>query len=77
MLLKAKEEEMKKFWWSMKSDNFALMYGKKMDVLADQKISAEEAHKAVREAQEVEVEEEEDISKEAKVQKKKIIPWKI
>ena len=61
---KLKEEEMKKFWWSMNSDNFTFMYGQKVDALADQKISAEEANKAAREAQEDEVEEEEDLSKE-------------
>ena len=42
---KSKEEEMKKFWWSMYSDNFTLMYGQEVDALADQKISAEEANK--------------------------------
>ena len=61
---KSKEEEMKKFWWSMYSDNFALMYGQEVDALADQKISAEEANKAAREAQEAEIGEEEDLSKE-------------
>ena len=48
----------------MYSDNFTLMYGQEVDALADQKISAEEANKAVREAQEVEIEEEEDLSEE-------------
>ena len=48
----------------MYSDNFTLMYGQEVDALADQKISAEEASKAVREAQEVEIEEEEDLSEE-------------
>ena len=38
----AKEEEMKKNWWSINSDNFTLMYGQEMDALANQKISAEE-----------------------------------
>ena len=54
----SKEEEMKKFWWSMNSDNFTLMYGQEVDALADCKISAEEADKAAREAQEIDVEEE-------------------
>ena len=45
----------------MNSDNFTLMYGKEVDALADQKISAEEANKAVREDQEVDVEEEDDL----------------
>ena len=48
----------------MYSDNFTLMYGQEVDALADQKISAEEANKAVRKAQEVDVEEEEDLSEE-------------
>ena len=48
----------------MNSDNFTLMYGQEVDALADHKISAEEANKAVREAQEVDVEEEEDHSEE-------------
>ena len=30
-----KEEERKKFWWSMTSDNFTLMYGQEVDALAD------------------------------------------
>ena len=45
---KSKEEEMKKFWWSMNSDSFTLMYGQEVDALADKKISAEEANKAGR-----------------------------
>ena len=48
----------------MNSDNFTLMYGQEVDALADHKISAEEANKAVREAQEVDVEEEEDLSED-------------
>ena len=48
----------------MNSDNFTLMYGQEVDALADHKISAEEANKAVREAQEVDVEEGEDVSEE-------------
>ena len=48
----------------MTSDNFTLMYGQQEDALAGQKISAEEANKAVRETQEVDVEEEEDLSEE-------------
>ena len=31
----AKEEEMKKYWWSINSDNFTLMYGQEMDALVD------------------------------------------
>ena len=61
---KSQEEEMKNFWWSTNSDTFTLMYGQEVDALADHKISAEEANKAVREAQEVDVEEEEDLSEE-------------
>ena len=61
---KSREEEMKKFWLSMNSYNFTLMYGQEVDGLADHKISAEEANKAVREAQEVDVEEEEGLSEE-------------
>ena len=59
-----KEEEMKMYWWSINSDNFTLMYSQEMDTLADQKISAEEAERAVGEAQEVEIEEERDLSEE-------------
>ena len=49
----AREEEMKKFWWSINSDNFTLMYGQEMDTLANQKTSAEEAERSAGEAQEV------------------------
>ena len=55
---------MKKFWWSNNSDNFTFMYGQEVDALADHKISAEETNKAVREAQEVDVEDKEDLSEE-------------
>ena len=51
--VKAKEEEMKKFWWSINSDNFTLMYGQEMDTLANHKTSAEEAERSAGEAQEV------------------------
>ena len=40
------------------------MYGQEMNPMVDQKISAEEAERAVRQAQEVEIEEEEDLSEE-------------
>ena len=40
------------------------MYGQEMDAVVDQKISAEETERAVRQAQEVEIVEEEDLSKE-------------
>ena len=53
----------------MNDDNFTLMYGQEVDVLADCKISAEEANKAAREAREVDVEEEEDLSEEEKSSK--------
>ena len=55
---------MKEFWWSINSDNFTLMYGQEVDALADCKISAEEANRAAREAQEGYVEEAEDRSEE-------------
>ena len=61
---KARAEEMKKFWWPMNSDNVTLMYGQEVDAMADHKISAEEANKAVREGQKVDVEEEEGLSEE-------------
>ena len=48
----------------MNSDNFPLMYGQEVDTQADQKISAEEADRAAGEAQEVEIEEDQDLSKE-------------
>ena len=38
------------------------MYGQEMDVLVDRKLSAEEAERAVGQAQEVELAEEEDLS---------------
>ena len=48
----------------MNSDNFPLTYGQEVDTQADQKISAEEADRAAGEAQEVEIEEDQDLSKE-------------
>ena len=51
----------------MTSDIFTLMYGQEVDALADQKISAEEANKAAGAAQVVEIEEEEDLSKEKEI----------
>ena len=59
-----REEELRRFWWGFKNDNFTLTYGQEMDAVVDQKISAEEAERAVKQAQEVEIEEEEDLSKE-------------
>ena len=55
---------MKKFGWSINSDSFTLMYGQEVDALADKKISAEEANKAGRGAQEIDVEDENDLSEE-------------
>ena len=59
-----REEELKTFWWAFANDNFTLMYGQEMDAVVDQKLSAEEAERAVRQAQEVEIVEEEDLSEE-------------
>ena len=57
-----REEELRRFWWAFKNDNSTLMYGQEMDAVVNQKICAEEAERAVRQAQEVEIEEEEDLS---------------
>ena len=46
-----REEELRRFWGAFKNDNFTLMYGQEMDAVVDQKISAEEAERAVRQAQ--------------------------
>ena len=59
-----REEELRRFCWAFKNDNFTLLYGQEMDVVINQKISAEEAERAVRQAQEVEIEEEQDLSEE-------------
>ena len=59
-----REEELKRFWWAFKNDNFTLMYGQEMDAVVDQKLSAEEAERAVRQTQIVEIVEEEDLSEE-------------
>ena len=59
-----REEELKRFWWAFKNDNFTSMYGQEMDAVVDQHLSAEEAERAVRQAQEVEIAEEEDFSEE-------------
>ena len=59
-----REEDMRRFWWAFKNDNFTLMYGQEMNTLIDCKISAEEAERAVRQAQRVEIQEEEDLSEE-------------
>ena len=48
----------------MNSDTFTLMHGQEVEALANQKISAEEAERAMGEAQEVEIEEERDLSEE-------------
>ena len=58
-----REEELRRFWWVFENDNFTLRYGQEMNAMIDQKISAEEAERAVRQAQQVEIEEEEDLSK--------------
>ena len=49
---------------AFKNDKFTLMYGQEMDAMVNQKSSAEEAKRAVRQAQEIEIEEEEDLSGE-------------
>ena len=59
-----REEELKRFWWAFENDNFTLIYGQEMDAVVDRKLSAEEAERAVRQAQEVEIAEEEDLSEE-------------
>ena len=59
-----REEEMRRFWWAFKNDNFTLMYGQEMNALIVHKISMEEAERAVRQDQRVEIEEEEDLSEE-------------
>ena len=59
-----REEEMRRFWWAFDNDNFTLMYGQEMNALINCKISMEEAERAVRQAQRVEIEEEEDLSEE-------------
>ena len=60
-----REEELKRFWWAFINDNFTLLYGQEMDAVVNQKLSAdEEAETAVRQAQEVEIVEEENLSKE-------------
>ena len=59
-----REENMRRFWWAFKNDNFTLMYGQEMNTLIDCKISAEEAERAVRQGQRVEIQEEEDLSEE-------------
>ena len=59
-----REEELKRFWWAFENDYFTLMYGQEMDAVVDQKLSAEEAERAVRQGQEVEIVEEEDLSEE-------------
>ena len=46
-----REEEMRRFWWAFKNDNFTLMYGQEMNALIDCKISTEEAERAVRQDQ--------------------------
>ena len=58
------EEEMRRFWWAFNNDNFTLMYGQEMSTLIDHKLSTEEAEMAVRQAQRVEIQEEEDLSEE-------------
>ena len=62
-----REEELRRFWWAFENDNFTLMYGQEMDAVVNRKISAEEAERAVRQAQEVEIEEEEDLSEEKEI----------
>ena len=59
-----REEELRRFWCAFENDNFTLMYGQEMDAVVDRKISAEEAERAVRQAQEDEIDEEEDLSEE-------------
>ena len=59
-----REEEMRRFWWAFENDNFTLMYGQEMDALIDCKISMEEAERALRQAQRLEIQEEEKLSKE-------------
>ena len=59
-----REEELRRFWWAFKNDNFTLMYGQEMNAMINRKISTEEAVRAVRQAQQVEIEEEEDLSEE-------------
>ena len=57
-----REEEMRRFWWEFDNDNFTLMHGQEMNALINRKISMEEAERAVRQVQRVEIEEEEDLS---------------
>ena len=59
-----REEELRRFWWAFENDNFTLMYGQELNALIDCKISMEEAERAVRQAQRVEIEEEKDLSEE-------------
>ena len=58
-----REEELRRFWWVFENDNFTLMYGQEMNALINHKISTEEAERAVRQAQRVEIQEE-DLSEE-------------
>ena len=32
-----REEELKRFWWAFKNENFTLMYGREMDAVVNQK----------------------------------------
>ena len=60
----------------MNSDTFTLMHGQEVEALTNQKISAEEAERAMGEAQEVKLRKKETSLKKRKVQKKKIITRK-
>ena len=46
-----REEELRRFWWAFKNDNFTLTYGEEMNTLIDQKISTEVAERALGQAQ--------------------------
>ena len=64
------------FWWAFENDNFTLMYGQELNAMINRKISTEEAETTVRQAQQVEIEEEENLSEEKKALKKKLITRK-
>ena len=52
------------------------MYGQELNAMINRKISTEEAETTVRQAQQVEIEEEENLSEEKKALKKKLITRK-